>query len=66
MQADKIVGWGDAGDTEAEAVRNLALAVEENYCTNAPVVAAMFRVQIVAAVCFGLAVIMLTIRVIGE
>jgi hypothetical protein len=31
MEADKIVAWGDAGDTEAEAVRNLALPVEQNY-----------------------------------
>ena len=66
MEADRIVAWGDAGDTEAEAVRNLALAVEENYCKNAPLVANMFRIQIAAAICLGLAVIMLAIRVIGD
>ena len=35
MKADKIVAWGDSGDAEAEAVRNLALAVEQNYGKNA-------------------------------
>ncbi len=66
MEADKIVAWGDAGDTEAEAVRNLAPAVEQNYGKNALLVADMFRIQIAAAMCLGLAVIMLAIRVIGE
>jgi hypothetical protein len=61
-----LVRWGDAGDTEAEAVRNLALAVEQNYGKNAPLVADMFRIQLAAAMCFGLAVIMLAIRVIGD
>ena len=56
----------DAGDTEAEAVRNLALAVEQNYGKNAPLVADMFRIQIAPAMCFGLAVIMLAIRAIGD
>jgi hypothetical protein len=65
-QRYKIVAWGDAGDTEAEAVRNLALAVEQNYGKNAPLVADMFRIQIAAAMCSGLAVIMLAIRVIGD
>ena len=35
MEADKIVGWCDAGDTEAKAARNLALAVEQNCGMNA-------------------------------
>jgi hypothetical protein len=47
-------------------VRNLALAVEQNYGKNAPLVAEMSRIQIAAAMCFGLAVIMLAIRVIGD
>jgi len=51
---------------EAEAVRNLALPVEQNYGKNAPLVADMFRIQIAAAMCFGLAVIMLAIRLIGD
>lgn len=59
MDAEKIVAWGDAGDTEAEAVKNLALGVEENYRTNAPVIDRMFRGQIAATICFGFAVIML-------
>jgi hypothetical protein len=37
MDADQIVGWGDDGDKEAEAVKNLALGVEENYRKNAAV-----------------------------
>jgi hypothetical protein len=66
MDAEKIVAWGDAGDTEAEAVKNLALGVEDNYQRNAPVIRRMFRGQIVATICFGFAVIMLAIRVIGD
>jgi hypothetical protein len=66
MKADKIVAWGDSGDAEAEAVRNLALAVEQNYGKNAPLVAHLFRTQIAAAMCFGLAVIILAIRVLGD
>jgi hypothetical protein len=66
MKADQIVGWGDDGDKEAEAVKNLALGVEENHRKNAAVIARMFRGQIAATICFGFAVIMLAIRVIGE
>jgi|tagenome__1003787_1003787.scaffolds.fasta_scaffold20979852_1 hypothetical protein len=66
MKADKIVAWGDSGDAEAEAVRNLALAVEQNYGKNAPLVADLFRTQIAAAMCFGLTVIILVIRVLGD
>ena len=66
MKADKIVAWGDSGDAEAEAVRNLALAVEQYYGKNAPLVADLFRTQIAAAMCFGLAVIILAIRVLGD
>ena len=47
-------------------MRNLAPAVEQNYGKNALLVADMFRIQIAAAMCLGLAVIMLAIRVIGE
>ena len=42
------------------------LVVEQNYGKNAPLVADMFRIQIAAATCFGLAVIMLAIRAIGD
>ena len=66
MKADQIVGWGDDGDKEAEAVKNLALGVEENYRNNAAVIACMFRGQIAATICFGFAVIMLAFRVRGE
>ena len=45
---------------------NLALAVEQNYDKNAALVAHRFRIQTAAAMCFGLAVIMLAIRVIGD
>jgi hypothetical protein len=41
-EADKIVAWA----TKAEAVKNLTLAVEQNYGKNAPLVADMFRIQI--------------------
>ena len=58
--------WGDEGDSEAEAVKNLALGVEENYRNNAAVIACMFRGQIAATICFGFAVIMLAVRVIGD
>lgn len=30
MRADLIVGWDDDGDSEASAVKNLALGTEEN------------------------------------
>ena len=38
----------------------------QNYRKNAAVIARMFRGQIAATICFGFAVIMLAIRVIGE
>jgi hypothetical protein len=65
VTADKIVAWGDAGDTEAEAVRNLALGIEENYEKNKAIIDRLFRAQIDAAGFFGLTVLALAIRVLG-
>jgi hypothetical protein len=64
-EADKIVAWGDAGDTEAAALANLALGIEENYQTNKPVIDRLFRAQADAAGFFGLAVLALAIRALG-
>jgi hypothetical protein len=65
MKADQIVGWGDEGDGEAAAVRNLALAYEKSVCENQPGVRRIFRAQIAATVFFGIAVIMLAVRLTG-
>ena len=43
QRGDKIVAWGDAGDTEAAAVASLALGIEENYQTNKPVIDRLFQ-----------------------
>jgi hypothetical protein len=66
MKADNIVAWGEAGETEAEAVRNLALGVEENYRTNAPTGCRHVPVSDCGHHFFGLAVLMLAIRVIED
>lgn len=56
---------GDAGDSEASAVKSLALGTEQNYQRNTAVIKKMFRWQIAATICFGLTVIMLAARSIG-
>ena len=65
MRADLIVEWGDAGDSEASAVKSLALGTEQNYQHNTAVIKKMFRWQIAATICFGLTVFMLAARSIG-
>lgn len=63
MRADRIVGWGDAGDSEAAVVKSLALGIEENYRKNAVMIETMSKWQIAATICFGVTVIMLAARV---
>lgn len=65
MRADLIVRWGDAGDTEARAVKSLALGTEKNYQHNVSIVETMSRWQIGATVCFGVTVCALAARTLG-
>ena len=65
MKASDIVGWGDDGDTEAEAVRNLALAFEDVYDKNQPTVHRLFKAQIWATSSFCAAVTLLAVRTLG-
>jgi hypothetical protein len=65
MEADKIIAWGDGGDTEADTVRNVALAIEANYQKNKTIIDRLFKAQLDAACFFGLAVLMLAITMLG-
>jgi hypothetical protein len=65
MKADKIIAWGDDGDTEAETVRNVALAIEASYQKNKTIINRLFKAQLDAACFFGFAVLMLAIRLLG-
>jgi len=65
MRADRIVDWGDAGDSEATAVKSLALGIEESYQDNQNVIDIMSKWQIAATICFGVTVIMLAARALG-
>ena len=65
MQPNDVIAWGDAVDTEAEAVANLALGIEENYQTNKKIIERLFQAQIDAVGFFGLAVLALATRALG-